>query len=41
MELTEEEQEAVYEEFDRQCRELLGKGCDGLLAEARERMNTD
>ena len=41
VDLSEEEQKAVWEELDRQCRERLGKGCEELLSEARKRMNTD
>ena len=39
IELTEEEQKAVYKCLDKQCREELGKSCEDLLAEAREELN--
>ena len=39
IELTEEEQDAVWAELDRQCKEHLGRGCEELLSESRERMD--
>ena len=38
IDLTTEEQNAIYERLDEQCRKYLGKGCEELLAEARKRM---
>ena len=38
IDLDEKEQEAVYACLDKQCRQYLGKSCEELLAEARERM---
>ena len=41
VELTGEEQRAMFERLDEQCRSHLGKGCIELLAEARRRMEGD
>ena len=38
IDLTVEEQEAVYRQLDAQCRKYLGKTCGELLREAREQM---
>ena len=38
IDLTAEEQAAVYQCLDAQCREHLQKGCEDLLAEARKHM---
>ena len=34
IDLTAEEQSAIYARLDEQCKRYLGKGCEGLLAEA-------
>lgn len=41
IDLTAEEQAAVYTRLDEQCREHLGKGCVELLAEAQNKMEED
>ena len=41
IDLTEEEQIAVYNRLDEQCRKYEGKSCEELLAEARKRMEED
>ena len=41
IDLTAEEQAAVYSALDRQCRDHLGKGCEELLAEAQKKMEED
>ena len=38
IDLTEGEQDAVFQQLDRQCREHLGKSCEDLLAEAGKGM---
>lgn len=38
IDLTEEEQAALYNRLDEQCRQHLGKGCEELLEEARKEM---
>ena len=39
--LTEDEQREMYPWLDVQCREYLGKPCDGLLEEARRKMEEE
>lgn len=39
--LSEAEQAALYRQLDEQCREILGKSCEDLLAEARKRMEAE
>ena len=39
--LSEAEQAALHRQLDEQCREILGKSCDDLLAEARKRMEAE
>ena len=34
--LSGEEQQLIYNSIDRQCRDILGKGCEELLADARK-----
>jgi len=41
IDLTAEEQIAVYNRLDEQCRKYLDKGCEELLAEAQKRMEED
>ena len=41
IDLDENEQVAVYNRLDEQCRECLGKGCVDLLAESRKEMEED
>ena len=41
IDLTTEEQTAVYARLDEQCRKYLGKSCEDLLKEAEERMRED
>ena len=41
IDLTSDERTAMYNRMDEQCREYLGKGCKELLAEARERMESE
>ena len=41
IDLTAEEQKAVYERLDEQCRRYEGKTCEELLKEAGERMRED
>ena len=41
IDLDENEQVAVYNRLDEQCRECLGKGCVDLLAESRKKMEED
>ena len=41
IDLTQEEQEAVYRRLDEQCRKHLGKGCEELLSEAEAIMKED
>lgn len=41
IDLTEEEQIAIYNRLDEQCRKHLGQSCEELLAEARKRMEED
>ena len=41
IDLTEEEQKAVYDCLNEQCRKYLGKGCEDLLGEARMRMGVN
>ena len=38
IDLTEEEQESIWEILDSQCREKLSKGCEELLEEAKQQM---
>ena len=38
IDLTEEEQDAVFQRLDEQCRKYEGKSCEELLAEAQKRM---
>jgi len=35
IDLTEEEQEIIWNILDKQCRETLGKNCENLLKEAK------
>ena len=39
--LSEAEQAALYRQLDEQCREILGRSCEDLLAEARKRMEAE
>jgi hypothetical protein len=41
IDLTKDEQAAIYSRLDEQCRKYLDKGCEELLAEARKRMEED
>ena len=41
IDLTEEEQCAVYERLDEQCKQYLGKSCEQLLAESRALLTED
>ena len=41
IDLTAEEQKAVYDRLDEQCRRYEGKSCEELLAEAEKRMEED
>ena len=41
IDLTEEEQTAIYNRLDEQCRRYEGKSCEELLEEARKRMEED
>lgn len=41
IDLTTDEQEAVYARLDEQCRRYLGKGCEDLLMEAQKQMEED
>ena len=41
IDLTSDEQAAIYTRLDEQCRKYLDKGCEELLAEARKRMEED
>ena len=41
IDLTKDEQAAIYSRLDEQCRKYLDKGCKELLAEARKRMEED
>ena len=41
IDLTLDEQESVYNRLDEQCRKYLDKGCEDLLAEARQQMEED
>ena len=41
IELTEEEQIAIYNRLDEECRKHLGQSCEELLAEAQKRMEED
>lgn len=41
IDLSDEEQRAMYRVLDKRCKEQYGKGCDELLAEAREAMEED
>ncbi|MBR2258205.1 MAG: hypothetical protein IJ899_12915 [Blautia sp.] len=41
IDLTAEEQAAVYKQLDSQCRTYLGKSCEELLAEAGKEMETN
>ena len=41
IDLTPEEQTALYNRLDGQCRKYLGKSCEDLLAEARKAMERD
>ena len=41
IDLTTEEQIALYNRLDEQCRQYLGKSCAELLSEAKERMEED
>ena len=41
IDLTPDEQAAVYARLDEQCRKYLDKGCEELLAEAQKRMEED
>lgn len=41
IDLTEEEQIAIYNRLDEQCRKYEGKSCEELLAEAKKRMEED
>ena len=41
IDLTYEEQKAMYNRMDEQCRKYLGKGCKELLAEARQKMEEE
>ena len=39
IDLSEDAQREVFDALDHECHEKLGKGCEDLLAEAREKMN--
>ena len=41
IDLSEEEQRAIFRTLDIECRAKLGRGCEDLLAEARERMRPE
>ena len=41
IDLTQDEQTALYNRLDEQCRKYLGKSCEDLLAEARKAMEDD
>ena len=41
IDLTEAEQEVLYNRLDEQCRKYLGKSCEDLLAEARKEMKEE
>jgi len=41
IDLTADEQAAVYARLDEQCRKYLGQSCEELLAEAKKRMEED
>ena len=41
IDLTSDEQAAIYSRLDEQCRKYLDKDCEELLAEARKRMEED
>jgi len=41
IDLTPDEQTALYNRLDEQCRKYLGKSCEDLLAEARKAMEDD
>ena len=41
IDLTPDEQDAIYARLDEQCRQYLGKGCEELLAESRKLMEED
>lgn len=41
IDLSQDEQTAIYSRLDEQCRKYLEKGCEELLAEARKRMEED
>ena len=41
IDLTEAEQEVLYNRLDEQCRKYLGKSCEDLLAEARKELEEE
>lgn len=41
IDLTADEQAAIYNRLDEQCRKYLGQSCEELLAEAKKRMEED
>lgn len=41
IDLTPDEQEAMYKRIDEQCKKYLGKGCKELLAEANEKLEQE
>ena len=41
IDLTAEEQNAIYKQLDEQCRRHEGRSCEELLKEAEERMRED
>ena len=41
IDLGKDEEIAMYNRLDEQCRQYLGKGCAELLAEAKKRMEED
>ena len=41
IDLTADEQAAIYTRLDEQCRKYLGQSCEELLAEAKKRMEED
>ena len=41
IDLSPDEQTALYNRLDEQCRKYLGKSCEELLAEARKAMEED
>ena len=41
IDLTKDEQTALYNRLDEQCRQYLGKGCEELLEEARKEMENE